>query len=75
MKRDENTTFHMGIDYAHWAVSTWLAEKLQAQGERVDTDFAGLNIWARTTTGQAISMDGCIKRIYAEMTSSVGASA
>lgn len=54
--------------YEHWAVSQWLAEKLVAHGERVDTDFAGLNIWARTTTGQAISMDGCIERIYAEMT-------
>lgn len=53
--------------YEHWAVSQWLAEKLIAQGERVDTDFAGLNIWARTTTGQAIAMDGCIARIYADM--------
>ena len=35
--------------YEHWAVSTWLAEKLLAKGERVDTDFAGLNVWARTT--------------------------
>lgn len=61
--------------FEYWAVSKWLAEKLQAQGERVDTDFAGLNIWARTTTGQAISMDGCIARIHAEMTSPVGASA
>lgn len=63
--------------YEHWAVSQWLAEKLQAQGERVDTDFAGLYIWARTTTGQAIGMDGCIQRIYADMTKPepVGASA
>lgn len=53
--------------YEHWAISQWLAEKLQAQGERVDTDFAGLNVWARTTTGQAIGMDGCIQRIYADM--------
>lgn len=51
----------------HWAVSQWLAEKLIEQGERVDTDFAGLSIWARTTTGQAISMDGCIRRIYGDM--------
>lgn len=53
--------------YEHWAVSIWLADKLQVQGERVDTDFAGLNIWARTATGQAISMDGCIQRIYADV--------
>jgi hypothetical protein len=53
--------------YEHWAVSTWLAEKLQAAGERVGTDFAGLNVWARTTTGQAISMDAVIELITREM--------
>lgn len=53
--------------YEHWAISQWLANKLIDQGERVDTDFAGLNIWARTTTGQEIAMDGCIQRIYADM--------
>lgn len=58
--------------YEHWAVSQWLADKLIAQGERVDTDFAGLNIWARTTTGQAIGMDGCMQRIYADMMAPVG---
>lgn len=49
--------------YEHWAVSQWLAEKLIDAGERVDTDFAGLNVWARTTTGQSISMDDVIERI------------
>lgn len=53
--------------FEHWAVSTWLAEKLEAAGERVDTDFAGLNVWARTTTGQAISIDAVIERITHEM--------
>lgn len=53
--------------FEHWAVSQWLADKLIAQGERVDTDFAGLYIWARTTTGEAVSMDGCMQRIYADM--------
>jgi len=28
------------VVYEHWAVSGWLAEKLIAQGEKVDTDFA-----------------------------------
>jgi hypothetical protein len=55
--------------YEFWAVSAWLAAQLQALGEKVDTDFAGLNVWARTTTGQAISMDGCIERIYRDMMS------
>jgi hypothetical protein len=49
--------------YEHWAVSGWLADKLEAQGERIDHDFAGLHVWSRTTTGQAISMDGVICRI------------
>ena len=52
--------------YEHWAISQWLAEKLIAKGERVDTDFAGLNVWARTTTGQAISIDGVIEAIVRE---------
>jgi len=53
--------------YEHWAVSGWLAEKLLAHGEKVDTDFAAMNVWARQTTGQQISMDGVIARIYADM--------
>lgn len=52
--------------FEHWAVTDWFADKLIAQGEKVDKDFAGLCIWARTTTGQAIYADGIIERIYAE---------
>lgn len=52
--------------YEHWAVSPWLGDKLVAAGERVDQDFAGLCVWARTTTGQAISMDEVIQRIVSE---------
>lgn len=51
----------------HWAVSQWLAEKLQAKGERVDTDFAGMCVWGRTTTGQGIAQDGVIEEIYQEL--------
>lgn len=53
--------------HEHWAVSQWLAEKLIEAGEKVDTDFAGLNVWARATTGQAISMDAVIRRIVQEL--------
>lgn len=53
--------------YEFWAVSPWFAEKLAAHGEKVDTDFAGMNVWARTTTGQGISSDGVIERIYSDM--------
>lgn len=53
--------------YEHWAVSEWFADKLLAAGEKVDKDFGGLCVWARTTTGQAISMDSAVAKIYAEM--------
>jgi hypothetical protein len=50
--------------YEHWIVSDWLAGKLEEQGEKVDRDFAGLTVWARTTTGQAILLDSVIERIW-----------
>lgn len=53
--------------YEHWIVSDWLADKLAENGEKVDTDFAGLTVWARTTTGQAISMDSVIQKIVADL--------
>lgn len=53
--------------FEHWAVSSWLAAKLIAQGERVDPDFAGLNVWARTTTGMGIACDSVMQRIHADM--------
>lgn len=53
--------------FEHWIVSDWLAEKLAARGEKTDKDFAGLTIWARTTTGQAISMDSVIADICADV--------
>lgn len=53
--------------FEHWAVSTWLADKLIERGEKVDTGFAGLNVWARTTTGQAISIDHVIEEITREL--------
>jgi hypothetical protein len=53
--------------FEHWIVSDWLADKLEAKGEKVDRDFAGLTVWARTTTGQAIYMDSVIEAITAEL--------
>lgn len=53
--------------FEHWIVSDWLADKLEAHGEKVDKDFAGLTVWARTTTGQAIYADGVIETICAEL--------
>jgi hypothetical protein len=51
--------------FEHWAVTDWFARQLEAQGEKVDMDFEGLCIWARTTTGQVIYLDGVIEQIYA----------
>ena len=53
--------------FEHWIISDWLADKLEAKGEKVDKDFAGLTIWARTTTGQGIASDGVIEEICAEL--------
>lgn len=53
--------------FEHWIVSNWLASKLTALGEKVDTDFAGLTIWARTTTGQGIAQDWVIEKIAADL--------
>jgi hypothetical protein len=51
--------------YEHWAVSHYLARKLIDKGEMV-SDFMGILIWARTTTGQAILLDGVIQEIEKE---------
>lgn len=53
--------------YEHWAVTQWLGRKLQAKGEKVDFDFSGLVVWARTTTGQGIAQDYVIQQIHAEL--------
>lgn len=53
--------------FEHWIISDWLADKLEAKGERIDRDFAGLTVWGRTTTGQAIAMDSVIEAIHAEL--------
>ncbi|TCV62294.1 hypothetical protein [Neorhizobium sp. S3-V5DH] len=53
--------------YEHWIVSDWLADKLIAKGEKVDKDFGGMTVWARTTTGQAIYMDNVMERITADL--------
>jgi hypothetical protein len=57
--------------YEHWIITDWLADKLEAHGEKVDRDFAGLTVWARTTTGQAIASDYVIEAITAEVNAGV----
>lgn len=53
--------------FEHWLVSEGFADKLAEKGEKVDKDFAGMTVWARTTTGQAIYADGVVKAICAEL--------
>lgn len=53
--------------FEHWIVSDWLADQLAERGEKVDKDFAGLTVWARTTTGQSIAMDAVIQAIAADL--------
>lgn len=52
--------------FEHWFVTEWLAEALEAKGERIDRDFAGHCVWGRTTTGQAIALDSVIEEVYAD---------
>lgn len=53
--------------FEHWIVSDWLADRLAEKGEKVDKDFAGLTVWARTTTGQGIASDWVIEQIAADL--------
>jgi hypothetical protein len=47
-----------------WAVSTWLAEKLEEEGECIINQES---IWGRQTTGQAILLDYVISKICAKL--------
>jgi hypothetical protein len=53
--------------FEHWIVSDWLADRLAEKGEKVDKGFAGMAIWARTSTDQAIYADAVIEQIAAEL--------
>ena len=49
-----------------WAVSRWFGEKLEEQGCVVIESW-GKSYWGRQTTGQAISLDGCVINIAKNM--------
>lgn len=53
--------------YEHWICTDWLAARLAEKGE-ITGEVSGLTIWGRCTTGQAISMDHVIQRIYKDLT-------
>jgi len=52
--------------YEHWVVDRWFAARLAEYGE-ITGDFGGLTVWGRTSTGQAISMDYVVCRIYDDL--------
>ena len=53
--------------FEHWIVSDHLANKLEEEDETIERDFHGLTVWGRTTTGQAISMDYVIRKIWYDL--------
>lgn len=48
--------------YEYWIVTEWFFNKLKQQNEPV-IEWENLYIWGRTTTGQAILLDGVIDEI------------
>lgn len=60
-KKDEDNGEYPEI-YEYWAISTWLADKLEAKGE-VIFEMLDFVVWGRQCTGQAIYMDEVIQDI------------
>jgi hypothetical protein len=53
---------HEVLEY--WHVDGWLAQRLEAQGERVvHLNELNLVVWCRTTSGQSLFMDSCMEQI------------
>ncbi len=48
-----------------WLIDSWLAERLKRENQ-VIIDALGCHWWGRTTSGQAIYMDGVIQKIAGE---------
>ncbi len=64
----EGIDFERREVFEHWAVSSWFADELRERGETVvDAQDWNVQIWARTTTGQAISMDWIVQDIAKEV--------
>ena len=49
-----------------WIVSSWLGRKLEAKDELI-IKSGNLTIWGRTTTGQSMTIDWIIEKIYDEI--------
>lgn len=55
------------VIYEWWLVSPWLGKKLFLEGDPVIDNGYGV-WWGRTTTGQAISLDYIIEKIFNDVT-------
>lgn len=68
----ENCGEHVGCDfeaqeiYEWWAVDNWLADRLSEHGEPIHEGLDA-KLWGRTTTGQAIALDGVIQSIARDL--------
>lgn len=51
--------------YEHWIVDSYFSRELEACGELI-SEFGGMTIWGRCTTGQSISIDGVVRQIVRE---------
>ena len=54
--------------FEHWIVNDWFAGEMAKRGETTG-ELLGFTIWGRGTTGQGISMDSVVNRIYFDMVS------
>lgn len=52
--------------YEYWGVSKWFADRLEEKGEVIIRDYY-VAVWGRQTTGQAISLDYEVGKIYDEL--------
>ena len=63
-KRDDENGQYPEI-YEYWAISGWLAERLEEKNEIV-FDCLDFIVWGRECTGQAICLDNVIQNIAIE---------
>jgi hypothetical protein len=64
--QDYDTTEYEREVYEHYAVSDFMARKLQEVGEKV-VEFCGFNVWCRTCTGQSVVLDHCLYEVGRRM--------
>lgn len=53
--------------FQYWVVSDWLCKKLMEKNQPAAFVMDDLPIWGRTTCGQGLEDDECLKTIYNDM--------